>query len=49
MAETADIRQYYPCGENAQRRKSRVDKVYGNDKLMPIIAALGAESAMILT
>ena len=29
-------------GQNAQRGKARADRVYGNDKLSPVITALGA-------
>ena len=31
-----------PVGQNAQRGKARADRVYGNDKLSPVITALGA-------
>lgn len=31
-----------PVGQNAQRGKGPADRVYGNDKLSPVITALGA-------
>ncbi len=36
-------------GQNAQCGKARADKVYGNDKLSPVITALGAGSGRSLT
>ena len=39
---TGHIRQFFPWGKMLNVEKARIDKVYGNDKLMPVITALGA-------
>ncbi len=36
------FRRSYTLGQNAHVEKARADKVYGNEKLTPVITALGA-------
>ena len=38
------FRQFFLYGKNAECRKARLDKVYGNEKLMPVVTALGCGS-----
>ena len=43
MGGTVDFKLYYPCGAKMLNvEKARADKVYGNEKLTPVITALGA-------
>lgn len=47
---TGGSRRFLPLwGKMLNVEKARIDKVYGNDKLMPVITALGCGTARILT
>ncbi len=42
MEETEFIRQFFRFGEKMLNvEKARLDKVYGNEKLIPVVTALG--------